>query len=434
MVDEKMNTTSAAECLDTPDAVSVRRISPRDTFAAMRYRNYRIWFAGQLISLFGTWMQATAQGYLAYQLTKSAAFLGYVAFANGLPVWLFMLYAGSVADHVPRKTLMLYTQSAMMVLAFVLAWLTFTGTVRPWHILVLAFLLGIANTFDSPARLALVEQLVDDRRHLPNAVALNGSMFNMATALGPAAAGAVYTLLGAGWCFTINGLSFVAVITALLFMRLRPVVLCPRDQSPMAGIAEGLKYVWRHQNIRSLIMLIGVTSLLGLSFVALIPAWAVKVLHGTSTTGATINGLLQSARGVGALMAALTIATVSHLKVKGRVATFGTFAYPIALLAFAAVRSTPVAMLLMALIGFSGILVINLCNVLIQSQVEDSLRGRVSAVYSLVFFGMMPIGSLLIGWLAQWAGEPMAVAINACVALLGAALIWMFVPRLRAMP
>ncbi len=168
--------------------------------------------------------------------------------------------------------------------------------------------------------------------------------------------------------FTINGLSFVAVITALLFMRLRPVPLCPRDQSPMAGIVEGLKYVWKHQNIRALIMLIGVTSLLGLSFVALIPAWAIKVLHGTSTTGATINGLLQSARGVGALMAALTIATVSHLKVKGRVATFGTFAYPIALLAFAAVRSTPVAMLLMALIGFSGILVINLCNVLIQSR------------------------------------------------------------------
>jgi MFS family permease len=202
----------------------------------------------------------------------------------------------------------------------------------------------------------------------------------------------------------------------------------------VAGIVEGLKYVWKHQNIRALILLVGVTSLLGLSFVALIPAWAVKVLHGTSTTGATINGLLQSARGIGALLAGLTIATVSHLKVKGRIARFGTFAYPIALLAFAVTRSTPVAMLLMALIGFASILVVNLCNVLIQSQVEDSLRGRVSAVYSLVFFGMMPIGSLLIGWLAQWASEPLAVVINACTALLGAALIWMLVPRLRAMP
>jgi MFS family permease len=434
MVDEKLNDGSAVECFDAQDRVPEWRISPRNTFAAMRYPNYRIWFAGQLVSLFGTWMQVTAQGYLAYQLTRSSAFLGYVAFANGVPVWLFMLYAGSVADRVPRKRMMLYTQSAMLVLAFVLALLTFTGAIRPWHILVLAFLLGIANTFDSPARLALVDQLVDDRRHLPNAVALNGSMFNIATALGPAAAGAVYALLGPAWCFTINGLSFVAVIAALLFMRLRPVPLCPRDQSPVAGIVEGLKYVWKHQNIRALILLVGVTSLLGLSFVALIPAWAVKVLHGTSTTGATINGLLQSARGIGALLAGLTIATVSHLKVKGRIARFGTFAYPIALLAFAVTRSTPVAMLLMALIGFASILVVNLCNVLIQSQVEDSLRGRVSAVYSLVFFGMMPIGSLLIGWLAQWASEPLAVVINACTALLGAALIWMLVPRLRAMP
>lgn len=434
MVDETMNEDSAVECFDTQDMVPEWRISPRNTFAAMRYPNYRIWFVGQLVSLFGTWMQVTAQGYLAYQLTKSSAFLGYVAFATGLPVWLFMLYAGSVADRVPRKKLMLYTQSAMLVLAFVLALLTFTGAIRPWHILVLAFLLGIANTFDSPARLALVNQLVDDKRHLPNAVALNGSMFNMATALGPAAAGAVYALLGPAWCFTINGLSFVAVIAALLLMHLRPVPLCPRDQSPMAGITEGLRYVWRHENIRALILVIGVTSLFGLSFAALIPAWAIKVLHGTATTGATINGLLQSARGIGALLAALTIATVSHLKVKGRIATFGTFAYPVALLAFAVARSTALAMLLMALVGFASILVVSLCNVLIQSQVEDSLRGRASAVYSLVFFGMMPIGSLLTGWLAQWAGEPVAIIANACAALTGAALIWMLIPRLRAMP
>jgi MFS family permease len=434
MGDEKLSEGSAVECYDTQDMVPQRCISPRNTFAAMQYPNYRIWFAGQLVSLFGTWMQVTAQGYLAYQLTKSSAFLGYVAFANGVPVWLFMLYAGSVADRVPRKTLMLYTQSAMMVLAFVLALLTFTGAVRPWHILVLAFLLGIANTFDSPARLALVNQLVDDRRHLPNAVALNGSMFNMATALGPAAAGAVYALLGPSWCFTINGLSFVAVIAALLLMRLRPVPLSPRDQSPMVGIIEGLTYVWRHKNIRALILLIGVTSLFGLSFSALIPAWAVKVLHGTATTGATINGLLQSARGIGALLAAPAIATISHLKVKGRIAAFGTFAYPVALLAFAVARSTALALLLMALVGFASILVVNLCNVLIQSQVEDSLRGRVSAVYSLLFFGMMPIGSLLICWLAQWTREPVAVIVSACAALTGAVLIWILVPRLRAMP
>jgi len=431
MADENI---AAVEPLEPQKTDTRPRISARDTFAALQYPNYRIWFAGQLVSLFGTWMQVTAQGYLAYQLTKSAAFLGYVAFANGIPVWLFMLYAGSVADRVPRKKLMLYTQSSMMLLAFVLAFLTFTGAVRPWHILVLSFLLGIANTFDSPARLALVDQLVDDRRHLPNAVALNGSMFNVATALGPAAAGTVYALLGPGWCFTINGLSFLAVIAALLFMRLRPVPLAPRDQHPLAGIMDGLRYVWHHETIRAVILLVGITALFGLSFTALIPAWAVKVLHGTATTGATINGLLQSARGIGALVAALTIATISHLKVKGRITTFGTFAYPVALFIFAILRSTNLALVLMALVGFTSILVVNLCNVLLQSNVEDSLRGRVSAIYSLVFFGMMPIGSLLIGWLAEWTSEPTAVIVSAVAALAGALLIWAFIPRLRSTP
>ncbi|MGB9666704.1 MAG: MFS transporter [Candidatus Cryosericum sp.] len=428
MVDEK---TAGADSQKTD---ARQRISVRDTFAALQYRNYRIWFAGQLVSLFGTWMQVTAQGYLAYQLTKSAAFLGYVAFVNGVPVWLFMLYAGTVADRIPRKTLMLYTQTSMMVLAFILAILTATGAVRPWHILVLSFLLGIANTFDSPARLALVDQLVDDRKHLPNAVALNGSMFNVATALGPAAAGTVYALLGPAWCFAINGLSFLAVIAALLFMRLRPIPLSPRDQHPLAGIADGLKYVWHHESIRAIILLVGITALFGLSFTALIPAWAIKVLHGTATTGATINGLLQSARGVGALLAALTIATISHLRIKGRIVTFGTFAYPAALLVFALIRSLNLSLALMMLVGFTSILVVNLCNVLLQSQVEDSVRGRVSAVYSLVFFGVMPIGSLLIGWLAEWTNEPVAVIASAGAALVGAVLIWMFIPRLRTTP
>jgi MFS family permease len=419
--------------LDEQAVIPGKHVGLRDTFAAMKYPNYRLWFAGQAVSLFGTWMQTTAQGYLAYQLTKSSAFLGYVAFAAGVPVWLFMLYAGSVADQVPRKRLMLYTQTSMLILAFILAALTFSGVIQPWHILVLAFLLGVANTFDSPARLALVNQLVDDRKYLGNAVALNGSMFNLATTLGPAVAGGVYALLGPAWCFAINGISFFAVIIALLLMHLRPEPLCLHEQSQIEGIKEGLVYVWHHQDIRALMLLIGVTSLLGLSFAALIPAWAVKVLHGDVHSGATINGLLQSARGVGALFAALTIATVSHLGHKGRIATFGTFAYPLALLGFAFVRSVSIAMVLMVLVGYASILVVNLCNVLIQSKVQDSLRGRVSAVYSLIFFGIMPIGSLLIGWLAQWKGEPLSIVINAVAALAAAALMWLFVPRLRSM-
>src|SRR5437773_6836739 len=191
------------------------------TFASLKHRNYRLWFTGNLVSLFGTWMQATAQGYLVFQLTNSPAYLGYVGFAAGVPAWMFTLYGGVIADRMSRRTLMLITQTSMMILAFVLAGLVFAGLVRPWQIVTLAFLLGVANAFDGPARLAFVVELVD-REDLTNAIALNATMFNLATATGPAMAGLTYALIGPAWCFMLNGLSFTASITALLRMKLPP--------------------------------------------------------------------------------------------------------------------------------------------------------------------------------------------------------------------
>src|SRR5271157_4058592 len=185
----------------------------RRTFMALKYPNYRLWFRGQMVSLFGTWMQTTAQGFLVYELTHSPRYLGYVGFAAGAPTWLLTLYGGVVADRIPRRMLLIITQSCMMVLAFILAALWFLHVVQPWHIMVLAFLLGVANSFDAPARQAFVSELVP-REDLTNAIALNATMFNTATAVGPAVAGATYALFGAGWCFTINGLSFIAVLTA----------------------------------------------------------------------------------------------------------------------------------------------------------------------------------------------------------------------------
>jgi MFS family permease len=199
-----------------------RRVSARGTFAALQYPNYRLWFIGQMISLVGTWMQGTAQGYLVYELTRSPAYLGYVGFAAGVPSWLFMLYGGVIADRMSRRTLLVITQTCMMLLAFLLAGLTFTGRVQPWHIIVLAFLLGTANAFDAPARQAFVLEMVD-RQHLTNAIALNSTMFNLGTAIGPAMAGITYSLFGPAWCFTINAFSFLAVIAALLLMKLKPV-------------------------------------------------------------------------------------------------------------------------------------------------------------------------------------------------------------------
>src|SRR5262249_16874675 len=255
---------------DAQPRARAARPSVQQTFAALRHRNYRLWFTGQLVSLFGTWMQTTAQGYLVFQLTQSPAYLGYVGFAAGVPAWLFRVYGGVIADRMPRRTLMLITQTAMMILAFVLAGLVFAGLVQPWQIVILAFLLGVANAFDGPARLAFVVELVD-REDLTNAIALNATMFNLATATGPAVAGLTYALIGPAWCFTLNGLSFLAVITALLRMKLPPKPAA-RRASTWADLGEGVRYIAREPAIRTLIGLVGMTSLFGISFATLFPA------------------------------------------------------------------------------------------------------------------------------------------------------------------
>jgi len=384
-----------------------------------------------MVSLFGTWMQSTAQGYLVYELTRSPAYLGYVSFASGIPTWLFMLYAGVIADRIPRRTLLLITQSSMMMLAFILAGLTFGGVVQPWHIVILAAGLGVANAFDAPARLAFVPELVEQREDLTNAIALNATMFNTATMIGPAVAGMAYSLFGPGWCFTINGLSFLAVIAALLRMRLAsPAPSSNPRRAILPELRAGFRYVIAHPTIRLLIGLIAIASLFGVSFVTLMPAWAVNVLRGDATT----NGLLLSARGTGALISALGIASLGRFRFKGRLLTVGTFVFPIALLVFAQVRWLPLSMAILVVVGASMVLVLNLANALVQTEAADELRGRVMSIYSLLFFGLMPLGSLWVGTLADHTSEPITLTIGALITLGCAALVWLFAPRLRALP
>jgi predicted MFS family arabinose efflux permease len=323
---------------------------------------------------------------------------------------------------------MLVTQTAMLVLAFVLAALTFPRWVQPWHILVLAFLLGIANAFDAPARQAFVSELVD-RQDLTNAIALNGTMFNAAVALGPALGGVTYALLGPGWCFTLNGLSFVAVIVALALMRLGPSAPAPAQHSASAELREGIRYVLRDPAVRWLVALVGVTGLFAASFGTLVPAWAVNILHGDATT----NGLLQSGRGVGALASALTVASLGRFNYKGRLLTVGTFVSPLLLLAFVWVRWLPLSLLVLAGVGAGFILIMNLANALVQTLVPDALRGRVMGVYSVVFFGTMPVGGLVMGALAQRLGEPAALIVGTSLALGFAALAYLRAPQLRAL-
>jgi len=412
----------------TQNIIALRRkFKWSHTFAALKSRNYRLWFFGQMISLFGTWMQSTAQGFLVFQLTHSPVYLGYVAFSSGIPIWLFMLYGGVVADRMERRPLLLITQTSMMILAFILAALTFLNLVEPWHIVLLAFGLGLANAFDAPARQAFVLEMVD-REDLTNAIAMNSTMFNSATAVGPAVAGITYALFGPAWCFMINGFSFIAVIIALLLMaNLNPQPIPEVRNSALVDLKEGLHYVVSHSFIRALIGLVSMTTLFGISFATLFPAWAVRILHGNAST----NGFLQSARGLGALISALSIASLGRFKFKGKLLTFGTFAFPLGLLIFALVRWLPLSLLALVGVGWASILVFNLANSLVQTLTSDTLRGRVMSVYSLTFFGLMPIGGLLAGAFAERLGEQITVVVWALVSFGSAAAVWTFLPKLR---
>jgi MFS family permease len=405
-------------------AVAVKpRFSFQQTFAALKYRNYRLWFFGQIISLFGTWMQNTAQGFLVYELTKSPAFLGYVGFAAGIPSWLFMLYGGVIADRISRRKLMVITQSTMMILAFILSALTFLKVVQPWHIILLAFLLGIANAFDTPARQAFASELVD-REDLTNAIALNSSMFNSATVVGPALAGVTYAAFGPGWCFAINGISFIAVIIALLFIRFDRPFTSVEQRSMFKGLKAGFQYVIGEPAVRTLIMMIGVFGLFGASYMTLMPAWAVDVLQGDVKT----NGLLRSAQGAGALIGALIIASLGRFKFRGKLLTFGSFCFPILLMIFAYIRWIPASLLMLVGVGLSTVMIMNLANALVQITVPDNLRGRVMGIYSLTFFGLMPIGSLLMGMIADKLSEPIAVLFGTTIVIGCAILVRIFAP------
>jgi MFS family permease len=398
----------------------------RTTFAALSHRNYRLWFFGQMTSLFGTWMQSTAQGYLMFELTRSAAWLGYTGFASGLGMWLFTLYGGVIADRVPRRSLLVITPSLSMGLALVLSALTFTHLVAPWHIIVLAFLLGVVNAFDVPARHSFVIELVGTE-DMTNAIALNSMMFNAAVAVGPAIGGQAYALFGPGWCFAINAVSFLAVIAALAGMRMPPFRRPAQRASVIADIRAGARVVRATPGILALIVLVGSVSIFGMTYTTLMPAWAVRVLRGDART----NGLLQSARGIGAFAAALAIASLGRFRWRGRLLAAGSFLFPVMLVAFSFTRALPLSLAALLLVGASNITINSLANSLVQTWTPDEVRGRVMSIYNMFFMGLMPVGSLLAGAIAERGGEPLAVLVGAVGTLACATGIRLAVPSLR---
>ncbi len=397
------------------------------TFAALRYPNYRRWFIGQALSLMGTWMQGVAQGWLVYELTGSRLALGLISFAGSIPTLFFMLPAGAVADRVSRRKMLMATQTAMMICAFILALLAGTKLLLVWHIAFLGFVLGIANAFDSPARLALTVELVDDRRDLQNAIALNSTMFNLARVVGPAIGGVILAAVGATWCFFLNGVSFVAVLIALAGMRLNEPARPPRTRHFLAEIGDGLRYVRDAAVMRVLVAMVSVLSLFGFSYSVLMPAYAVDVL-GVGEAGL---GALSAAAGVGALIGSLTVASLTHSRRKGRQLTFGSFLFPLSLIAFAFARSFPLALALLVLVGFGFIMQNTTSNTLVQALVPDHLRGRVMSVWALMFMGTMPIGSLLAGAVAQAMGTTTTVLLGGLVTLAFAIYVFIFQPQIR---
>lgn len=398
----------------------------RTLLRAFRHRNYRLFFTGQLVSLTGTWMQSVAQAWLVYRLTHSAVLLGLVGFAGQIPVFLLAALGGTVADRRNRRTLLIVTQTCSMLLAFTLAALTLAGWVQVWHIFVLAVLLGMVNAFDIPGRQSFVIEMVG-RQDLLNAIALNSSMINGARIVGPALAGLLVGAVGEGWCFALNGVSYLAAIAALALMHLAPRPKAAAHGSALAHIAEGFHFAWRTEPIRALLLLIGLVSLTSMPYMVLMPVFAAKVLHG----GPEGLGLLMSAAGSGALVGALTLAARRGVHGLGRWVAFAAAGFGGGLIAFSLSRSFWLSAALLVPVGFFMMVQMASSNTLIQAMVPDRLRGRVMALYSMMLMGMAPFGALISGMLAERLGAPAAVGMGGAVSVLGAGWFALRLPSLR---
>jgi MFS family permease len=397
-----------------------------NTLRALQHRNFQLFFGGQLISLTGTWMQSVAQAWLVYRLTGSSLLLGSIGFASQIPVFLVAPIGGIVADRHNRHRVVIGTQIASMILAFILAALTLSGKIQVWHIFVLAAALGVVNAFDIPGRQSFLVDMVG-KEDLMNAIALNSSMFNGARIIGPAVAGVLVASIGEGWCFFVNAVSYIAVIVGLLLMKLQPHSFRPLVGSPVERIIEGFGFVRRTAPIRAILVLLGLVSLVAMPYTVLMPVFADKVLHG----GARGLGILMGATGVGALLGALTLATRRGVYGLGRWVAFSCGGFGVSLLLFAWSRNFYLSAILLLPVGFCMMLEMSSSNTLIQAMVPDHLRGRVMAVYSMMFMGMAPFGALLGGGLADRVGAPITVSMGAIACIGGAALFGLRLPKIR---
>jgi MFS family permease len=383
---------------------------------SLRHRNFRLFLVGQLVSLVGTWMQSVALSWLVYRLTGQATLLGMVALATQGPIVLFGSLGGVLADRVDPRRLLVFTQTLQMVQAFLLAYLTLSGSIQVWQILVLAVGLGLVSAFDLPARQVLVAQTVD-RDALPNAIALNSTIFHGTRVLGPAIAGVMVAALGEGWCFLANAVSFLAALAGLLMMRL-PAWEPRADHPPvLSHLLEGVRYVRDHDRLRLLLLILGIVCMMGMPYTVLMPIFADRILHG----GPKAMGLLMAASGTGAVAGAVLLAGRGRIKGLERIACLGAGSVGLWLACFAFSRVFWLSALLMVPVGMSMVAHMTSNNTLVQMLIPNAMRGRVMAFHAMVFTAAMPLGAVLEAWLAHHLGAPLAVALGGFGCIAGAA-------------
>jgi MFS family permease len=397
-------------------------------FSALESRNYRLFFAGQIISLVGSWMTQTASLWLVYHLSSSAFLLGVVGFASSIPIFFLAPFAGVWVDRVNRHRLLVGTQVCSMLQSFALAAFALTHTIGIPHLIVLSLVQGVINAVDMPVRQALTVEFVERKEHLGNAIALNSSLFNLARLIGPAIAGFVIAGFGPGLCYLVDGLTYVAVIVALLAMRLPKRPTRSVRQHPWIELRQGFHYAFVFTPIRVLIILVAAISGIGFSATVLMPVFARDVFFGDART----LGYLMSASGIGALSGALYLGTRTTVRGLGKVITFGGAAMGVGLMGFAGSRWLPLALGCLMLTGMGGVLLMASSNTLVQTLVDDDKRGRVMSIFSMAFTGTMPVGNLLVGFLAGRWGTTVTLMASGVICIVIAGLFFRSIPRLRA--
>ncbi|HZZ38606.1 MAG TPA: MFS transporter [Acidobacteriaceae bacterium] len=394
---------------------------------ALRHRNFRLFFGGQTISLVGTWMTRIATAWLVYRLTHSALLLGMVGFVGQIPTFVLTPFAGVIVDRIDRRQVLIWTQTLAMLQSLLLAWLTLSHRITIAEVLVLSAFQGLINAFDMPGRQAFMVQMVEERSDLSNAIAINSSMVNVARLVGPSLAGLVIAASSEGWCFLIDGVSYIAVIISLLMMRVQAAAVRRAAAGMFHQLQEGWAYVSSFTPVRTILILFGLVSLMGMPYMVLMPIFAAQVLHG----GAHTLGFLMGAAGAGALISAFSLVLRRSVRGLTRMIPFSAVVFGAGLVAFGFSRWLPLSLVLMLFVGFGMLQGMTASNTIIQTLVPEDKRGRVMSYYTAAFVGMAPWGSLLAGSMAHWIGAPRTVMFTGSCCIAGGIWFWTRLPAIR---